>query len=124
MKIWFDGSARPNPGPVHTAVFVRGQAHFRGDWDAGDNNDAEWCALLHALDLARELGFGEITLLGDSALVVGQASGKAACRDERFRRYLAAFQAAAPKLGKVHIRRIARSQNLAGIALERFHGRL
>lgn len=124
MKIWFDGSARPNPGPVLTAVVARGAPHIRSDWAAGDNNDAEWCALLHALSVAQQLGLHEVTLLGDSALVVAQASGKAPCRDERFRRYLAAFRENAADFAKLRIRRIPRAQNLAGIALERLHGRL
>ncbi|WP_374527370.1 reverse transcriptase-like protein [Novosphingobium sp.] len=124
MKLWFDGSARPNPGAVVTAVVVHGQTHIRNDWEAGDNNDAEWRALLHALSIARQLGLREATLLGDSALVISQASGTAPCRDERFRHYLAAYNEAAAHLGKIRIRRIARAQNLAGIALERLHGRL
>lgn len=123
-RIWFDGSARPNPGVVTTAVVARGEVHVRAEPLPGDNNDAEWRALLHAVEVARGLGLANVTFQGDSALVAGQASGKAPCRDERFRTYLATYRAAVEGLGKVRVRQIGRAQNLAGIALERMHGRL
>lgn len=123
MKLWFDGGCRPNPGAMRSAVFARGQVWLRDDLGQGDNNDAEWLALFHALEIARLLGADEVTLLGDSALVVGQASGSARCRDSRFMAYLAAFKAAAAGFRRVRVRRVARAQNHAGIALERAAGR-
>lgn len=123
-KIYFDGGCRPNPGAMETAVVVRGAVHHRGDLGGGDNSDAEWLALLHALEIARELGVADVVLLGDSALVIGQAGGIAACRSARFAQYLAAYRTAAAGFDRVRLRRIGRAQNLAGIALERLHGRL
>ena len=124
MKIWFDGGCRPNPGPMETAVVAGGRTYYRNGLGTGDNNDAEWLALIHALEVARDCGAAEITLLGDSALVVNQASGASRCRDMRFRVQLDTFHALAATFRRVRIRRIGRSHNLAGIALERFHGRL
>ena len=123
MKVWFDGGCRPNPGPMECAVVAGGRTWLRDDLGHGDNNDAEWLALLHAVDVARELGIDDLTLLGDSALVTAQASGKARCRDARFIAYLATFTAQAATFGRLRIRHIGRAQNLAGIALERAHGR-
>lgn len=123
-KIYFDGGCRPNPGTIETAVVVRGETRYRGDLGHGDNSDAEWLALLDALEAARSLGIADVVLLGDSALVVGQAAGTAVCRTARFAEYLAAYRAAAAGFDRVRIRLVRRKQNLAGIALERVNGRL
>jgi ribonuclease HI len=124
VKIYFDGGCRPNPGPMQTAVVAGGRTYHRHDLGEGDNNDAEWLALIDALAVARSLGTAEVTLLGDSALVVNQANGIAACRDPRFEKRLAEFRVLAAGFRHLRIRWIRRSQNLAGIALERIHGRL
>ncbi|MCW1383582.1 reverse transcriptase-like protein [Novosphingobium sp. KCTC 2891] len=124
MKIYFDGGCRPNPGPLETMVFASGKAHHCADLGLGDNSDAEWLALIHAATIAREGGHSDVTLLGDSALIVGQANGTAKCRDERFHAYLAQFRALAAGFARVRVRRIGRAQNLAGIALERLRAGL
>lgn len=124
VKLFFDGSCRPNPGRIETTVVAAGRTWHCADYPAGDNSDAEWLALLAAMAAAREVGAVDIVLLGDSALVVNQASGRAPCRDARFRDRLEQFRALAATFARVRIRRIARTQNLAGIALERLHGKL
>ncbi len=119
VKLYFDGGCRPNPGPIETMVAARGQTYHGADIGQGDNNDAEWEALLAALAVAQTLGLSEIVLIGDSALVVGQARGTARCGAPRFVDYLARFDAAAAQFASVRVRQVARSHNLAGIALER-----
>lgn len=121
MKIYFDGGCRPNPGAMRTAVVAGGQAYHRGDLGPGDNNDAEWLALIHALGVARSLGIADATMLGDSALVVNQANGIVPCRSLRFADRLTEFRALAAGFRSLQVRRIKRSQNLAGIALERIY---
>jgi len=123
VKIFFDGGCRPNPGPIETAVVAGGRCWLRTDHGAGDNSDGEWCALIEALRVARELGVAEPVLLGDSAMVVGQASGQRRVA-ARFAGHFAAFQALAAGFARVRIRHVGRKQNLAGIALERLHGRI
>ena len=124
IKIYFDGGCRPNPGRMETAVVTGGAAVVVRDAGIGSSMDAEWLALLHALEIARELGVADVVLLGDSSLVIGQAGGIATCRSARFAQYLAAYRTAAAGFDRVRLRRIGRAQNLAGIALERLHGRL
>ena len=124
VKLWFDGGCRPNPGAMETAVVARGRAWCRQGLGDGDCNDAEWLALLHALEVARELGAEDIILIGDSAMVVQQASGRLRCREPRFGARLAEFRTLAALFRRVRIRHTPRSRNLAGIALERLHGKL
>lgn len=116
LKLFFDGGCRPNPGPMETAVATRGQVWHHRDIGHGTNDQAEWHALLDALDVARDLGAQDIVLLGDSALVAAQASGTAK-PGAPFAAFHAAFAAKAAAFTRLRIRRIKRAQNLAGIAL-------
>jgi ribonuclease HI len=124
LKLFFDGGCRPNPGMMETAVVARGITRHRADLGHGTNNDAEWLALIHALEWAIERGATEIILVGDSAVVLNQAKGSAPCRSAALRPHLATFRRLAPSFSSIRFRQVGRSHNLAGIALERVHGRL
>lgn len=117
-KLWFDGGCRPNPGVIETAVFAAGRAHFRDDHGHGDNSDAEWLALIAALELARGLGWRDVVAIGDSTLVVTQASGAGRRVSARFHAYHAQVRALAAGFARVRFRQVRRGQNLAGIALD------
>ncbi len=117
LKIYFDGGCRPNPGMMETAVVARGVAHRKHDCGHGNSNDAEWLALIHATEVAISIGARDIILLGDSAVVIGQANGVAKCRSEALRGHYGAFLALTPQFDRIRIRQIGRHQNLAGIAL-------
>ncbi len=116
LKIFFDGGCRPNPGRIEIAVVAAGRTEIGRDVGHGTSTDAEWLALLHALGVARSLGRTDYVLLGDSAGVVAQANGTARCRGDAAR-HLQAFRALAADGPPPRVRRIKRSQNLAGIAL-------
>lgn len=119
LKIYFDGGCRPNPGQMETAVVARGITYHQPDCGRGTNNDAEWLALIHAVEIAAAVGATDIVLLGDSAVVVGQASGATKCRSPELQAHLAKFQTLAGEFERIRIRRVGRNQNLAGIALTR-----
>lgn len=121
MKIYFDGGCRPNPGRVEVAVVVAGTCYFEPDLGFGSNNDAEWLAAIHALMVAAALGIGDIKLLGDSALVVGQANGTAPCRTPALTRHRDEFVRVRAGFVRLRVGRISRSQNLAGIFLSKRH---
>jgi ribonuclease HI len=104
---------------MEIAVVSRGEAHFRDDLGNGDNNEAEWLALLFAVELAAARRPIDVLFVGDSFLVVQQASGAWPCRSEQLRPYLAAFKDAAAVLPGFRLRHVPRSKNLAGIALAR-----
>lgn len=117
--VYFDGGSRPNPGSMHAAVVSQGRAWFRDDLGHGDNNEAEWLALLYALDVARGQELTNLLLIGDSALVIAQASGRQRCRSAHLRPYHVRFQDASAQFRRIQLRHVSRHKNLAGIALTR-----
>jgi ribonuclease HI len=120
LKVFFDGGCRPNPGRIEAAVVARGVTWFFDDLGEGTNEDAEWLALLAALKVAQSMGGGAFDLIGDAAHVVAVANGSAKARGEGARSHLARFHEAAAASGAPRrVRWIARTQNLAGIALAR-----
>lgn len=116
MKIFFDGGCRPNPGPITVAAVVGGVVHHRSA-GVGASHEAEWSALLYALDVAAVLAVRDVVLVGDSANVIAQANG-AKCRSPEL---LVAFHASASRFDRVRVRHVRRGQNLAGIALDKLH---
>ncbi|WP_380780452.1 reverse transcriptase-like protein [Sphingomonas sp. R86520] len=122
-KVFFDGGCRPNPGRIECAVVLNGVRHYRHDLGQGSNSDAEWLAAIHALEIAAQFGERNVVLLGDSTLVVTQASGTARCRTAGLQAHHATFTNLAAAFESVSIRYIKRTQNLAGIALAMLHAR-
>lgn len=127
LKIYFDGGCRPNPGQMEAAIVTAGQVYLLHDLGRGTSMDAEWLALIAALRLARSFDAGmpdgrDVVLMGDSAAVIAQANGEVRCRGTSLRHF-AEFHAVASAAPLPRIRHIKRTQNLAGIALARFHDR-
>jgi ribonuclease HI len=76
-----DGGARGNPGPAAVgAVAADPDGNVLAERGAyiGEttNNVAEYRALLLGLELARELGAGEVEVINDSELVARQIGGE------------------------------------------------
>ena len=122
LKIFFDGGCHPNPGRIEVAVVARGATYFFDELGYGTSEDAEWLALLEALRLAHSLGEHEFDLIGDCANVIGQANGLTKCRSQEAFEHHLRFGEAAASAPPRRIRWIARTQNLAGIALARRRG--
>lgn len=123
LRVFFDGGCRPNPGPIEIAAVARGVTYRKSNVGIGGSEEAEWLALLHAVEIARELGAENIELLGDSRAVIDQATGAAKCRGARAQQCLAAYRAAIGDIPRVRLRHVSRSKNLAGIALAKGHPR-
>jgi ribonuclease HI len=76
-----DGGARGNPGPAAVAAVATtadGDVLAERNAFIGEttNNVAEYRALLLGLELARELGAGEVEVVNDSELVARQIGGE------------------------------------------------
>lgn len=115
VKIYFDGGCRPNPGAIEIAVVIRGVVTIERGIGHGDNEDAEWTALLRALDRARTQGLSDVILIGDALSVIRQAKGVQRGRHP----WIDHFGEAARGFDRLRLRHIRRHQNLAGIALDR-----
>ena len=119
LRIFFDGGCRPNPGKMEVAAVARGVTYKKEDVGIGDNEEAEWLALLHAVEVAHGLGAAHVELLGDSRSVINQVAGTVKSRGA----HLAAYRAAIASIPRVRLRYVPRSKNLAGIALAQGHPR-
>lgn len=123
IKVYFDGGCRPNPGPIEVAAVMRGMAQVRTDLGNGTNGDAEWLALIHALEVAQASGAAAFDLLGDSRSVIAQANGRAKAASPSDRVHLERFRKLAGANPPTRVRWVKREQNLAGIALNARHPR-
>lgn len=116
-RLYFDGGCRP--AGLSTAVVLRGKVHLAAHPGPGDSMDAEWLALLAAVRLAQAEGIADPVFLGDSRAVIAQATGVAKARGGAVA-YLDNYRALTQGQ-PLRIRYVKRSQNLAGIALDRHH---
>lgn len=122
VKVFFDGGCRPNPGQIEAAVVVRGVVQLFGDLGRGTSIDAEWLALICAMELSQSLGLSKIELIGDALDVVQQAN-RALDTGRALPGHATAFLAVAANAPPARLRWIKREQNLAGIALAALHPR-
>ena len=87
--VYFDGGSRGNPGPAAVGwVIVTGDGIVaEGGHTIGraTNNQAEYEALIRALRVARDYGFDEVDVRGDSELIVKQVRGEWDTNDPQLR---------------------------------------
>jgi len=78
-RAWFDGSARPNPGRCGLGVVLDGPAGERIalalDGGHGNSSEAEYRALIAVLRAAIAHGATELTVQGDSQVVIDDVNG-------------------------------------------------
>ncbi|MFB6354075.1 MAG: ribonuclease HI [Halobacteriales archaeon] len=89
--LYFDGASRGNPGPAAIGwVLVSADGIVA---EAGErigratNNQAEYRALIAGLEAARDYGFDELEVRGDSELVVKQVTGEWDTNDPSLREH-------------------------------------
>ncbi len=81
LILQFDGGSRGNPGPAGIGLTLR-TPEGRLIYELGEfigrhtNNVAEYTALLRGLEMACELGVGQLIIRADSELVVRQIQGR------------------------------------------------
>ena len=79
--IWVDGASRDNPGPAAIGAVIKdrqGRLRARLSQRIGTktNNQAEYRAVIAALEKAISLGARQVDLYSDSELVVKQINGR------------------------------------------------
>jgi ribonuclease HI len=89
--VYFDGASRGNPGPAAAGwvVVTSDGIVAEGGETIGraTNNQAEYEALIRALEVARDYGFDEVDLRGDSELIVKQVRGEWSTNDPELREH-------------------------------------
>lgn len=81
VKLYTDGGAEGNPGPAGIGVVIYNEenniilkeSEFIG---IQTNNQAEYCALIWGLILAKDLGVEEVECYSDSELMIKQVQGE------------------------------------------------
>jgi ribonuclease HI len=79
--IFFDGACQPNPGEASYAFTLRREATGELVQECGrigraTNNQAEFWAVIYALQFALKIGVTRLIVRGDSKLVIDALSGK------------------------------------------------
>jgi len=128
VKIWVDGASRGNPGQAAIGVIIKdeqGKIITRISQRIGTttNNQAEYRAIIAALEKAIELGATHVVINSDSELVVRQLNGRYRVRKAELKPL---FQKASQLCGSLEgftITHIPREQNreadrLANAALD------
>ena len=80
LTIFTDGGARGNPGPAGIGVVIKENGRTIKEYGKyiGEttNNQAEYRALISALETAKEMGAEEVNIFMDSELIVKQVKGE------------------------------------------------
>lgn len=112
---WFDGSAHPNPGRIGIGVLLSGPAGERIEISRragyGTSGDAEYLALIAALEKAVELGVRELLVYGDSQVVVQDLLVSAAAGAKGLEEHRARATQLMAGLAQVHVRWLPRHKN-------------
>jgi ribonuclease HI len=112
---WFDGSAHPNPGRCGIGALLKGPDGVRIEVSRpagfGNSSEAEYQALIALLQAALDAGAHQLTIYGDSRVVIDdvQSSGAAAAASLRDHRETA--RALIHRLPGVALRWIPRQRN-------------
>ena len=89
VHVYFDGASRGNPGPAAVGYVLVDDSGIvaEGGETIGraTNNQAEYAALVAALEVATEYGFDEAHIRGDSELIVKQIRGEWNTNDPELR---------------------------------------
>lgn len=119
MAIWTiytDGAARGNPGPAGAGwviINAHGKIALENKKYLGEltNNQAEYGALILALEDAHDLGAKELLLQADSELMVRQLKGEYKVRNEGLKPLFRKVVLTLSKFKKYTLKHIPREKN-------------
>ena len=112
-----DGASRGNPGPAGAGAVLRDErgqiarevCQYLG---YATNNQAEYTALILALEAALGLGADAVDVALDSELLVRQLTGVYRVRDAQLMQYHARARSLLARFGSAEIRHVPREHNL------------
>ena len=114
--MWVDGGARGNPGPAAVGYRIEDEAGEVLD-EAGrtigvaTNNEAEYRALITALQRAAALGATEVDVHSDSELLMRQMTGRYRVKSPHLKQLWDEAQQAADRFERVRYLEVRRAQN-------------
>ena len=115
FTIHIDGAARGNPGPAAFAFVIAadGQPPIEGKGYLGTatNNQAEYTALVKALERAGRLGARRLIIYSDSELLVKQMNGLYRVKNDDLRALYGEARGLCEQFDMVSIRHVLRGQN-------------
>jgi ribonuclease HI len=120
-RAWFDGSARPNPGRCGIGARLVGPAgelvELSQPAGYGNSSEAEYLALIAVLEAALAQGAHELTVYGDSRVVLDDVAAADAKSAPVLQPYRARARALLARLPGTALRWIPRHKNLEADAL-------
>jgi ribonuclease HI len=120
-RAWFDGSARPNPGDCAIGALLHGPdgevIEIARQAGYGNSSEAEYRALIALLEAAVQHGSHQLTIYGDSQVVVDDVNGPEHQAARALLPYRNAVHALLAQLREVSLRWIPRHKNSAADAL-------
>lgn len=118
---WFDGSAHPNPGRIGIGGLLKGPAgnmiEISSAAGHGDNNQAEYLALIAVLEAAVQLQPQQLVVYGDSQVVINAVMTAASAGAADLQSYRERAQLLVSQLNAVKLSWVPREKNTAADAL-------
>ena len=115
IEVYVDGASLGNPGPSGIAIIIKkdGKVLERYSSFAGvrTNNQAEYIAVLKALDMAKRYG-NRVKIYSDSELVVRQLNGKYAVKNKNLRELYRKVKNLEREFSEVKYIHVPRNQNM------------
>lgn len=116
ITAYFDGGARSNPGPAGYGVYIVDEqgnvlAELHGALGVTTNNVAEYRGLIAALQWAVDNNVTEITIKGDSLLIVEQMRGNYKVKNEGLKPLHMQARMLVMQVGNVQFAHVPREQN-------------
>lgn len=116
ITAFFDGGARQNPGPAGYGVFIVDDhgavlAELHGSLGIATNNIAEYRGLIAALQWAADNHVSQITIKGDSLLIVEQMRGNYKVKNEGLKPLHLQARMLVMQIGDVKFAHVPREQN-------------
>ncbi|SHG99247.1 ribonuclease HI family protein [Massilia sp. CF038] len=120
-RAWFDGSAHPNPGRCGIGALLLGPDGARIELSQaaghGNSSEAEYRALLALLEAAVQAGARELTVYGDSQVVINDILGAEGASAPSLRALRQQACSLIAQIGTVALRWVPRHKNGAADAL-------
>jgi ribonuclease HI len=118
---WFDGSAKPNPGRCGIGVRLDGpggiQVELARPAGHGNSSEAEYRALIALLEAAVAHGARDLTIHGDSRVVIDDVNGPDLYSAPALAAYRARVHALLANVPDVRLRWVPRHKNTGADAL-------